>query len=118
MVGPFACVLEYLINLLIVSYLEVGTLLTPNHGHAALMGVFGMLAVAPTVFALRQVLTNRQWQRVERFVRVSFGQGYKRTRRFAFQAVSDLEVHLIDWAPQGQRKPSVYKGASSRRATR
>ena len=82
------------------------------------LGVFGMLAAAPTVLALRQVLTNRQWQRVERFVRVSFGQGYKRTRRFAFQAVSDLEVHLIDWAPQGQRKPSVYKGASSRRATR
>jgi hypothetical protein len=27
-------------------------------------------------------------------------------------------VHLIDWAPQGQRKPSVYKGASSRRAIR
>ncbi len=32
-----------LINLPIVSYFEVGTTLTPNHGHAALFGVFGML---------------------------------------------------------------------------
>ena len=44
----------FLINLPIVSYYEVGTILTPNHGHAAMMGVFGMLAIALMVFVLRQ----------------------------------------------------------------
>ncbi len=67
-----AGVFGFLINLPIVSYFEVGTMLTPNHGHAALMGVFGMLAIALMVFALRQVLNDRQWPRVERYVRVSF----------------------------------------------
>jgi len=47
-------------------------MLTPNHDLAALMGVFGMLAVALMVFAFRQVLNDHQWQRVERYVRVSF----------------------------------------------
>ena len=67
-----AGVFGFLINLPIVSYFEVGTMLTPNHGHAAMMGVFGMLAVALTVFALRQVSTDEQWVRPEKFVRVSF----------------------------------------------
>jgi nitric oxide reductase subunit B len=67
-----AGVFGFLINLPIVSYFEVGTMLTPNHGHAALMGVFGMLAVALMVFALRQVVTDAQWGRIERYVRVSF----------------------------------------------
>lgn len=40
----------FLINLPTVSYYEVGTMLTPNHGQAALMGVFGMLAIALMVF--------------------------------------------------------------------
>ena len=39
-----AGVFGFLINLPVVSYYEVGTNLTANHGHAALMGVFGMLA--------------------------------------------------------------------------
>lgn len=67
-----AGVFGFLINLPIISYFEVGTMLTPNHGHAAMMGVFGMLAVALIVFALRQVLTDEQWVRPEKFVRVSF----------------------------------------------
>lgn len=67
-----AGVFGFLINLPIVSYFEVGTMLTPNHGHAAMMGVFGMLAVALTVFALRQVLTDEQWVRPEKYIRVSF----------------------------------------------
>ena len=45
-----AGVFGFLINLPIVSYYEVGTMLTPNHGHAAMMGVFGMLAIALMVF--------------------------------------------------------------------
>lgn len=67
-----AGILGFLINLPIVSYFEVGTMLTPNHGHAAMMGVFGMLAVAMMVFALRQVLTDEQWIKPEKYVRISF----------------------------------------------
>jgi nitric oxide reductase subunit B len=67
-----AGVFGFLINLPIVSYFEVGTLLTPNHGHAAMMGVFGMLAMALLVFALRQVLTDAQWVVPEKFIRISF----------------------------------------------
>ena len=67
-----AGVFGFLINLPIVSYYEVGTILTPNHGHAAMMGVFGMLAMALMVFALRQVSSDAQWGRVERLVRISF----------------------------------------------
>jgi nitric oxide reductase subunit B len=67
-----AGVFGFLINLPIVSYFEVGTMLTPNHGHAAMMGVFGMLAMALLVFALRQVLTDAQWAVPEKFIRISF----------------------------------------------
>jgi nitric oxide reductase subunit B len=67
-----AGVFGFLINLPIVSYFEVGTLLTPNHGHAAMMGVFGMLALALLVLALRQVSTEEEWARPARWIRVSF----------------------------------------------
>jgi len=67
-----AGIFGFLINLPIVSYFEVGTVLTPNHAHAAMMGVFGMLALSFTVFALRQVLSDGHWVSVERLVRVSF----------------------------------------------
>ena len=67
-----AGVFGFLINLPIVSYFEVGTIFTPNHGHAAMMGVFGMLAMALLVFALRQVSTDAQWQRPEKLIRFSF----------------------------------------------
>ncbi|MEO8810910.1 MAG: cbb3-type cytochrome c oxidase subunit I [Rhodanobacter sp.] len=61
-----------LINLPIVSYYEVGTQLTPNHGHAALMGVFGMLAIALMVFVLRQTASDRNWPGIEKYVKVTF----------------------------------------------
>jgi nitric oxide reductase subunit B len=67
-----AGIFGFLINLPIVSYFEVGTMLTPNHGHAAMMGVFGMLAVAMAVFAMRQVLTDEQWIKPEKYLKVSF----------------------------------------------
>ena len=67
-----AGIFGFLINLPIVSYFEVGTILTPNHGHAALMGAFGMEAVALLVLACRQVLTDEQWVRPEKYIRVSF----------------------------------------------
>lgn len=67
-----AGIFGFLINLPIVSYYEAGTNLTPNHGHAALMGVFGMLALAFLVFVLRQVSTDDHWQRIEKYVRISY----------------------------------------------
>ncbi len=67
-----AGIFGFLINLPIVSYFEVGTILTPNHGHAALMGAFGMEAMALTVMALRQVLPDDRWARTEKYIRVSF----------------------------------------------
>jgi nitric oxide reductase subunit B len=67
-----AGVFGFLINLPIVSYFEVGTILTPNHSHAAMMGVFGLLGVALMVFAMRRVLDDRQWAGVEKYVAVSF----------------------------------------------
>ncbi|HWQ09160.1 MAG TPA: cbb3-type cytochrome c oxidase subunit I, partial [Holophaga sp.] len=67
-----AGIFGFLINLPIVSYFEVGTLLTPNHGHMALMGVFGMEALALMVLTFRQVLSDAQWAGPERFIRISF----------------------------------------------
>lgn len=48
-----AGVFGFLINLPIVSYYEIGTQFTANHGHGALMGVYGMLAVGFFVFVAR-----------------------------------------------------------------
>ncbi len=67
-----AGVFGFLINLPVVSYYEIGTNLTANHAHAAFMGVFGMLAVALLVFALRQVSTAAHWDKMQRYLRVSF----------------------------------------------
>ena len=67
-----AGIFGFLINLPIVSYYEVGTMLTPNHGHAAMMGVFGMLGVALIVFAMRQMLPDEPWARIEKYVNTSF----------------------------------------------
>ena len=62
----------FLINLPIVSYYEVGTQLTPNHGHASMMGVFGMLALALMVFVLRQTTSDEHWPSIEKYVKVGF----------------------------------------------
>ena len=67
-----AGIFGFLINLPIISYYEVGTLLTPNHGHAALMGVFGMLAIALMVFVLRQTSDDVRWSGIEKYVKVAF----------------------------------------------
>jgi nitric oxide reductase subunit B len=67
-----AGIFGFLINLPIVSYFEVGTVLTTNHGHAALFGVFGMLALAVLVFILRSILQDHAWARAERLIRVGF----------------------------------------------
>ncbi|MDB5822704.1 MAG: nitric oxide reductase large subunit [Herminiimonas sp.] len=67
-----AGIFGFLVNLPIVSYYEVGTMLTPNHAHAALMGVFGMLAIALMVFVLRQTTDDARWAGMEPYVRVAF----------------------------------------------
>jgi len=67
-----AGIFGFLINLPIVSYFEVGTILTPNHGHAAMMGVFGMFAIAFMVFAFRQSLADEEWRHLEKYIQVSF----------------------------------------------
>jgi nitric oxide reductase subunit B len=67
-----AGVFGFLINMPIVSYFEVGTILTPNHGHASFMGVFGLLGVALLVFACREVVADDSWASIEKWVRISF----------------------------------------------
>ncbi len=67
-----AGVFGFLINLPIVSYFEVGTLLTSNHGHTAMFGVFGMLALAVLVFCLRAMQTEATWAGTVKFVRIGF----------------------------------------------
>src|ERR1035438_2507837 len=67
-----AGIFGFLINLPIVSYFEVGTTLTANHAHAALFGVFGMLALAVLVFCLRAMQSDTTWKETEKFVRVGF----------------------------------------------
>jgi nitric oxide reductase subunit B len=65
-----AGVFGFLINLPVVSYFEIGTALTANHGHAAMMGVYGMLAAGLALFALRYLIPEEKWP--ESAARVSF----------------------------------------------
>ncbi|HJT23875.1 MAG TPA: nitric-oxide reductase large subunit, partial [bacterium] len=65
-----AGIFGFLINLPIVSYYEHATYLTPNHGHAALMGVYGNLAVAALVFVLRFLVKPEHWS--NRLLKISF----------------------------------------------
>lgn len=62
----------FLINLPIISYFEVGTNLTPNHGHAAMFGVFGMLALGTTMFCMRAMENEELWMRNRTFIKVGF----------------------------------------------
>lgn len=65
-----AGVLGFLINLPFVSYFEHGSFLTAAHGHGALMGVYGMLALALATFCLRNMVDPRQWK--ERWMMTGF----------------------------------------------
>ena len=65
-----AGIFGFLINLPIVSYYEIGTALTANHGHAAMMGVYGMLAVGLALFCLRYLIPSERWP--ERAAKWSF----------------------------------------------
>lgn len=65
-----AGVFGFLINLPIVSYYQIGTALTANHGHAAMMGVYGMLGVGLAMFALRYAIPADKWP--EKAAKISF----------------------------------------------
>jgi len=56
-----AGVFGFLINLPIINYYEHATYLTTNHGHTALFGVYGMLAIALILFSWRGLVENRFW---------------------------------------------------------
>ena len=56
-----AGIFGFLVNLPIVSYYEIGTALTANHAHGAMMGVYGFLAVGLSVFALRYLTPKARW---------------------------------------------------------
>jgi nitric oxide reductase subunit B len=65
-----AGVFGFLVNLPIVSYYEIGTALTANHAHAAMMGVYGMLAIGLGLFCLRYLIPAERWP--DRLAKVSF----------------------------------------------
>jgi len=65
-----AGVFGFLVNLPIVSYYEIGTALTANHAHTAMMGVYGMLAVGFAMFALRYLIPPERWS--DRLAAISF----------------------------------------------
>jgi len=65
-----AGVFGFLINLPVVSYYEIGTNLTANHGHGAMMGVYGMLAIGLLLFCLRYLTRPDRWS--DRAARLSF----------------------------------------------
>ncbi len=65
-----AGVLGFLINLPAVSYFEHGQFLTPAHGHAAMMGVYGMFALAVLMYSLRNIVKPSAWN--DRWIKISF----------------------------------------------
>jgi len=67
-----AGIFGFLINTPIVSYFEMGTILTANHGHAAMFGVFGMLGLGVLVFCLRTMQSDPAWRVTEKYVRVGY----------------------------------------------
>jgi nitric oxide reductase subunit B len=65
-----AGVFGFLINLPIVSYYQIGTQFTANHGHTAMMGVYGMLAMAFFVFVAKYFLPDDR--KAEKAMKISF----------------------------------------------
>ena len=57
-----AGVFGFIINLPLVNYFEHGTYLTVNHGHAALMGVYGNLSMAAVIFCSQLLLRSHAWR--------------------------------------------------------
>jgi nitric oxide reductase subunit B len=65
-----AGVFGLIINLPIVNYYEHGTYLTVNHGHAALMGVYGNLSLAALLFCSRYLIKPQKWN--DKLVKIMF----------------------------------------------
>ncbi len=116
-----AGVFGFLINLPVVSYYEIGTNLTANHAHTAMMGVYGMLAVGLLLFCLRYLMRPDKWS--DRAAAISFwslnlglawmafvtlfpvgivqlydavSKGYWQARSLSF--LSETWVHVLEWA--------------------
>ena len=131
-----AGIFGFLLNLPIVSYFEIGTTLTPNHGHAAMFGVFGMLALAVVFFCMRAIRSDQAWARVEGLVRIGFWglnlglalmilldlfpagviqlwdsitQGYWHSRRLAFLMTGTY--HTLEWIRIGADMIFLLLGA-------
>ncbi len=56
-----AGVFGFLITTPMVNYYEHSTYLTMNHGHTALFGTYGMLAIGLMLFALRGIVDPKHW---------------------------------------------------------
>ena len=65
-----AAIFGFMINLPIINYYEHATYLTSNHGHTALFGVYGMLAIALILFSWRGLVESKHWN--DRILMVSF----------------------------------------------
>jgi nitric oxide reductase subunit B len=65
-----AGVFGFMINLPIINYYEHGTYLTSNHGHTALFGTYGMLAIALCLFVWRGLVQPQHWN--DKLLRLSF----------------------------------------------
>jgi len=65
-----AGVFGFLINLPVVNYYSHATYMTSNHGHTALFGVYGLLAIAVILFSWRSLVDKRYWN--DRILKLSF----------------------------------------------
>ncbi len=54
----------------VVNYYEHATYLTVNHGHTALFGTYGMLAIGLLLFSLRGLVRDEGWD--DRLLKISF----------------------------------------------
>jgi nitric oxide reductase subunit B len=54
----------------VVNYFEHGTYLTVNHGHTALFGTYGMLAIGLLLFSMRGLVRDDGWD--ARLLKVTF----------------------------------------------
>ncbi|MFH1262277.1 MAG: cbb3-type cytochrome c oxidase subunit I [Pseudomonadota bacterium] len=65
-----AGVFGFMINLPAINYYEHATYMTPNHGHTALFGVYGMLSIALLLFTWRSLVRDEHWN--NKLLKISF----------------------------------------------
>jgi nitric oxide reductase subunit B len=65
-----AGVFGFLITTPMVNYYEHSTYLTMNHGHTALFGTYGMLAIGLLLFALRGIVDPKHWS--DKLLKIGF----------------------------------------------